>query len=58
MKTLNKNFTAIFCSLINKLNGKQYLKIENEPFMPLTIERIGDLYEGEAGLYSLCHYYK
>jgi hypothetical protein len=25
--------------------------------MPLTIEKIGEVYNGEAKLYSLCHYY-
>ncbi len=57
MKTLNVDSTKIFCMLIDKMNGKQHLKIENEPFMPLTIEHIGDAYGGEAKLYSLCHYY-
>lgn len=57
MKTLNVNSTKIFCLLLAKMNGKQHLKIENEPFMPLTIEHIGDAYNGEAKLYSLCHYY-
>ena len=57
MKTLNIESTKIFCLLLDKLNGKQHLKIENEPFMPLTIENIGDAYNGEATLYSLSHYY-
>jgi len=57
MKTLNINSTKIFCLLIDKMNGKQHLKIENEPFMQLTIEHIEYAYGGEAKLYSLCHYY-
>jgi len=57
METLNVDSTKIFCLLIDKMNGKQHLKIENEPFMPLTVEHIGDAYGGEARLYSLCHYY-
>lgn len=57
MKTLNIDSTKIFCLLLDKLNSNQHLKIENEPFMPLTIEHIGDAYNGEAKLYSLCHYY-
>jgi len=57
MKTLNSDSTKIFCLLIDKMHGKQHLKIENEPFMPLTIENIGVAYGGEATLYSLCHYY-
>jgi hypothetical protein len=58
METLNKNSNSIFCALIDKMQGKQHLKIINEPFMPLTIERIGQAYGGEAQLYSLCHYYE
>ncbi|NVM65042.1 hypothetical protein FHW88_003346 [Mucilaginibacter sp. SG538B] len=58
MRTLNKESTEMFCLLIEKLNGKQHLKIENEPFMPLVIEKIGEAYDGEALLFSLCHYYK
>jgi hypothetical protein len=57
MKTLNIDSTKIFCLLLDRMNGKQHLKIENEPFMPLTVEHIGDAYNGEAKLYSLCHYY-
>ncbi len=26
--------------------------------MPLTMERLGDAYGGQAALYSLCHYYE
>jgi hypothetical protein len=61
MKTLNQFSTKTFCSLLDHMNGHQHLKIINEPFMPLTIEKIGeniDTYWGEASLYSLCHYYE
>jgi hypothetical protein len=58
METLNQNSNRIFCALIDKMQDKQHLKIVNEPFMPLTIERIGEAYGGEAKLYSLCHYYE
>ncbi|HVW98679.1 MAG TPA: hypothetical protein VHA56_22115 [Mucilaginibacter sp.] len=58
MKTLNQHSTLIFCQLLDRLNGRQHLKIENEPFMPLTMEKTGEAYGGEAVLYSLCHYYK
>ncbi len=44
--------------MLDKLGGRQHLKIENEPFMPLTIEKTGEAYGGEADLYSLCHYYE
>jgi hypothetical protein len=57
METLNQNSNRIFCALIDKMQGKQHLKIVNEPYMPLIIERIGEAYGGEAHLYSLCHYY-
>lgn len=61
MKTLNKTASHILCRLIDAMNGKSHLKIENEPFMPLTIERIGEaintLY-GPGLPYSLCHYYE
>lgn len=60
MKRLNSNSSRIFCSLMDSLVDG-YLKIENKPYMPLTMERIGqaqlDPY-GPATLYSLCHYYK
>lgn len=60
MKTLNKNSVTVFCSLVEKMNGKQYLKIANDPFMPLTIEIVGEgiITPFGTGLqYSLCHYY-
>lgn len=57
MKTLNQKSTEIFCRLLDRMGENPYLQIENEPFMPLTIERLGDAYGGQAGLYSLCHYY-
>ncbi|MFA6084684.1 hypothetical protein [Mucilaginibacter sp.] len=60
MKTLNQHSTKIFCLLLDRMNGGQHLKIENDPFMPLTIEKVGGnvtTYWGEASLYSLCHYY-
>lgn len=43
------------------MNGKQHLKIVNEPFIPLTIERIGEgiiTPFGSGVQYSLCHYYE
>jgi len=58
METLNKFSTKIFCELIDKMQGKQHLKIINEPFMPLTIERIGHIYWENGELVSLCHYYQ
>lgn len=61
MKTLDKNATQIFCRIIEAMNGNRHLKIINEPFMPLTIERIGEqiITPVGAGLpFSLCHYYE
>ena len=58
METLNKFSTKIYCELIDKMQGKQHLKIINEPFMPLTIERIGHIYWENGELVSLCHYYQ
>jgi len=61
MKTLNQNSTAIFCRLIELMNGNENLKITNDPFMPLTIEKIGEDIITPMGVgcaYSLCHYYE
>lgn len=61
METLNKFSTKIFCELLEKMQGKQHLKIINEPFMPLTIEKIGEgiiTPWGDGEQYSLCHYYE
>ncbi|RKR80084.1 hypothetical protein BDD43_0177 [Mucilaginibacter gracilis] len=61
MKTLNQNSTAIFCRLIELMNGNEHLKITNDPFMPLTIEKIGEDIITPIGVgcaYSLCHYYE
>lgn len=60
MKNLSLEATAIFCGLIGLLDGKDILKITNEPYMPLTLERIGGSIAtawGEAEQFSLCHYY-
>ncbi len=57
MKTLNLKSTEIFCLLLEKMQGKQYLKIVNEPYMPLVVERLEEAYDGNANLFSLCHYY-
>lgn len=59
MEFLNKKATIVFATLIDKMN-EGYLKIVNDPYMPLTIERIGWNIQtpwGTAVLYSLCHYY-
>jgi hypothetical protein len=61
MKTLNQNSTAIFCRLMEMMNGNEHLKIANEPFMPLTIEKVGEDIITPMGVgcaYSLCHYYE
>lgn len=53
MKTLDLKSTEIFCLLMASMKGEQHLKIENEPYMALTIERMDDAYGEEASLYSL-----
>jgi hypothetical protein len=61
METLNNKSTTIFCQLIEKMIGKDYLKIVLDPYMPLVLERTAEAVKtiyGEATLYSLCHYYK
>jgi hypothetical protein len=58
MKALNQFSTKIFCELLDRMQGKQHLKIINEPFMTLTIERIGHIYWENGELVSLCHYYQ
>ena len=58
MKALNRHSTKIFCALLDRLGGGQHLKITTELFMPLTIERIGDIYWEDGSLISLCHYYE
>lgn len=57
MKPINKFSTKIFCELLDKMRGKDYLKIVNEPFMPLSMERIGGIYWQDGKLLALAHYY-
>ncbi|WP_184550490.1 DUF6908 domain-containing protein [Mucilaginibacter sp. FT3.2] len=59
MKSLNENSTAIFCCLIKMMAGSEHLEIANEPFPPLTIEKVGEGVKtpmGAACVYSLGHY--
>ncbi len=61
MERLNINTSKIFCELLAKMQGRPHLKIVNEPFMPLTIEKIADDIQtpwGTTQQYSLCHYYE
>lgn len=60
MERLNQITTKIFVALLDKMQGKQHLKIENEPFMHLTIEKVVEDFQTPWGItqqYSLCHYY-
>lgn len=60
MEFLNSKATEIFAALLEGMQDRQHRKIQNEHFMPLTMERIGINIQtpwGEADLYSLCHYY-
>lgn len=61
MEFLNNNATIVFAALKDRLDNDQHLKIINEPFMPLTMERIGRFITtpwGMADLFSLRHYYE
>ncbi len=60
MEFLNLKSTIVFTKLVDTLNNG-YRIIENRPFMPLTIEQIGEQIStpwGIAKLYSFCHYYE
>ncbi|WP_333887348.1 DUF6908 domain-containing protein [Sphingobacterium siyangense] len=60
MEFLSQKATIVFGELLNRIENA-YLKIENVPYMPLTMELIGVGIEtpwGMADLYSLCHYYE
>jgi len=61
MKTLDYNSTVIFCSLMDRMEKKAYLKLFSAPYMPLTIENMGGNFPtvwGNGQFYSLCHYYE
>ncbi|MBT2561329.1 hypothetical protein J7E50_10845 [Pedobacter sp. ISL-68] len=61
MKFLNLKATIVFTQLVDTLKEGQYRKILNEPYMPLTIEKVGERINtpwGLASLYSFCHYYE
>ncbi|SDD66397.1 DUF6908 domain-containing protein [Pedobacter soli] len=61
MRILSPDSTQIFCNLIERMQDKQHLKIENEPFIALSIEKtaqdIALTGYGNASVYSLAHYY-
>ena len=40
------------------MQGRDYLKIVNEPYMPLSVEQMGVIYGQDGKLVSLCHYYE
>lgn len=61
MQKLNQSATKIFCRLLKKLEGKNYLKIVIPEYMPLVIEQLQQDIKtpvGEGRLYSLCHYFE
>lgn len=61
MKKLNKEATAVFAKLLDRLGKQTYLKLTSENFMPLTLEVLETGIEGlddNATLYSLAHYYE
>jgi len=61
MKTLDLNNTKAFCQLIEKMQGAAHLKITNEPYMTLSIERLAEGVRiakyNNGYVYSLAHYY-
>lgn len=61
MEFLDQPATIVFATLIDSLDSNGYRTINNQPFMPLTIERIGSGIQspwGTVTLYSFCHYYE
>ncbi|HRB71477.1 MAG TPA: hypothetical protein PK776_06475 [Flavobacterium sp.] len=61
METLNTKSRTIFCALIERMGNLDYLRITNEPMMPLVIEYLNLTIAtqfGKGKLYSLCHYFK
>lgn len=63
MKKLSLKAAQVFNTLIEKMEGKDYLKLDNSDgaFMPLSIERLSQkLSFGsiDVDIYSLSHYFK
>lgn len=59
MKQLNTKSTQIFLKLLKKLNNDDHVKMEVKGFMPLQLEFLHKIINGEAEgkLYSLSHTY-
>lgn len=58
MESLNRKATIVFGELLNRLD-KGYLKIFNDPWMPLTMKLVREGIEtpwGNANQFSLFHY--
>lgn len=63
MKKINQQSAQVFKALLDKMNGEDYLKLDNSEgsFMPLSIERLSSgISFGpiQADIYSLTHYFK
>lgn len=61
MKKLNEQATRIFCRILKRMGGQDYLKLKAEGYMPLTAEKIAvdiDTPWGKGYVISLCHYYE
>lgn len=60
MKKLNEQATRIFCRILQKMDNREYLKLQSAGYMPLVAEKIafdiGTPY-GNGYMVSLCHYY-
>jgi len=60
MKKLQEQATRIFCRLLEKLNGKEHIKLRVEGFMPLSMEYLYQVETpfGTGKVYSLGHTYE
>lgn len=61
MRALSKSSTILFLKIIDKLGNQSYIKIQNDPYMALSVERLQDSIRTKVGLgtlYSLSHNYE
>jgi len=60
MKNLDINSTRIFARLIEKMNGRSFIRLFNSPYMPLSVECMGGNFPtvwGMGHFYSLAHHF-
>ncbi|MBW7893072.1 MAG: hypothetical protein H3C48_19025 [Chitinophagaceae bacterium] len=61
MKKLNQQATRIFCAILKKLGGKDYLQLQAKGFAPLSVKKMQENIitpAGNATAYSLSHSYE